>query len=179
MTIIAALHEPSVGTWIGSDRLSVARNRIAPFAREKWSIAGSHAVAFAGAGRANDLMRRWVRETNFATFADPLDVATALRDALKADEWGALKNSGDPLSFDVEALYASQRGAWDIDAGFSINGVDAGVLVARGSGIEYAYGAAHALRGRPAETVLRAAIDAAIAHDTGCGGEPFIHLLKP
>jgi hypothetical protein len=55
MTIICAIHEPGVGTWIGSDTMGERDGRRVNNG-SKWTILGSRAIAAAGLALTNNII---------------------------------------------------------------------------------------------------------------------------
>ena len=82
------------------------------------------------------------------------------------------KESGPFGNLDSTFLVASPAGIYYVGPDMSVTKVER--YFAIGSGAQFALGALHALHGAKldAETVARRGVEAAIAFDTYCGGEP-------
>ena len=87
------------------------------------------------------------------------------------------KESGPFGNLDSTFLVANRAGIFYVGPDMSVTKVER--YFAIGSGAQFALGALHALHGTrtPAEAVARAAVEAAIAFDTYCGGETQIHRV--
>lgn len=212
MTITCAIHQPGVGTWIGSDRLRSGGYRII-MDKSKWVSRNGWSIAVDGYARAIDVIEHTpitAPEVGDGVFA----LANWIRDALIADGFTRISSDGDEnLAANLGSgfIVATPAGVWDIDAGFAISPIPPRRLHARGSGADYALGAAWTLRNThialaegvkdvvfdvvnrqpvgvelqrgvphampPSRLFVEVAVQAAIEHDGGCGGEPYIHLL--
>lgn len=180
MTINVAFHQPGVGTWIGSDRRTTMGGQVADF-NPKWAVSpcGRKAIAYAGPTRGNHLANEF--QARLFGARDPYDVAARLRQLITEDGWTAHTDAGDPQHYNGAAIYAEDHGVWFITCDFCVIAIPPGRLWADGSGREYAFGAAHAMSmfsGVDGSALVRTAVEAACANDSGCGGEPFIDLLR-
>lgn len=176
MTIACALHLPGLGTWLGGDRRTTTEAEVLSDHHLKWLVEDGWALGIAGDARAGALGQRAGLFDRLGN--DPAwSIATTLRKALQADGWHTKDNAG-ARCFDICMLIASAGGVWAAFDCLTPIAMPAGQFVAIGSGRQLAMGAAHALRGRSPRQVVRRAVEAAIAHDTACGGEPWIHFLK-
>jgi ATP-dependent protease HslVU (ClpYQ) peptidase subunit len=176
MTIICAMHEPGVGTWIGSDRLRGGSRKVI-MAKPKFILVGGWAIGVAGYARAADAVEMACER--IAACKSVQDVAVALRQVLKADGFERATDS-QVENYGSDFIVAAVDGVWDIDAGFAISPIPNRTLHANGSGQDEARGAAYAARAldvTDAGLIVRVAVEAAISNCQGCGGEPFVHLL--
>jgi hypothetical protein len=176
VTIVCAIHEPGVGTWIGSDRQETRGWRRQFLRGGKWVVGAHWAVGVSGSAVLLDILAEepaWL-----AADVTPRQFVKALRERVTADGWARAKDADDdggPPRYDGRLILASAREVWEVDAAMHCRQADAVFI---GGGEEYAEGAAHALCGMSGEKILKAALDAAIACHAGCGGDPFIQLLK-
>lgn len=180
MTITVALHQPGVGTWIGSDRRTCLGGQVADFT-PKWTVApcGRKAIAYAGPGRGIHLVQEF--QARLFGARDPYDVAARLRQLIQEDGWTPSTEAGDPSHYGGSAIYAQDDGVWYIACDFVVIPIPPGRLWADGSGRDYAQGAAHALTilgTTDGGALVRTAIEAACANDRYCGGAPFLDLLR-
>lgn len=178
MTIIAAIHEPGVGTWIGSDRQETIGWHRRFLVGGKWVIGAHWAVGVSGSGALLDMFDE--EQAWLARDVTPRQFAKALRERVIADGWARCKDADDdggPPRYDGRLVLASRAEVWEIDAAMHCRRAD---TVFTGGGDDYAIGAHFACLqlGVPTNIAMRTALDCAIAHHAGCGGEPFIHLLK-
>ncbi|MFP5513424.1 MAG: hypothetical protein ACLGJC_10120 [Alphaproteobacteria bacterium] len=178
MTILCALHKPGVGTWIGSDRRVSAGSTIMSDTTLKWAMVDGGAVAITGSNalrtamfdRASEVSADWMA----SQFRDWLvDLRTSLGIRPKVEE-------GSETWFHGNAMLVSATRIMQLDGAGGAWAHEGNVLFTAGSGCDYASGAAFALRAygiTDPMTIVKVAVCAAIQHDAGCGGEPFLHLL--
>lgn len=178
MTIICAMHEPGVGTWIGSDTqtsFGSLKHRFGP----KWILSecGTMALGLSGLNRA-----RYLIEGIDGLFTDsnPRRVANSIREAIKADEWKPREGEGESVCWSVGAIFATATGYWPIGSDFTVMPPSIDGYWAEGSGEQFALGAAYSgvRNGNDPETIVSDMVDAAMAFDTGCGGQCWTHLLR-
>lgn len=179
MTILVALHEPNVGTWIGSDSRITIGSQPYPLAAEKWLLTGSRALGHSGFSRTFRMHERAMPGLLLSA-PTPDDVVDRLRSMVREDDYAgrAPQDGGGPHEYGSSYILAFDGALFDIARDFTLVPLPPGAFWARGSGMDFAFGAWHALRGAPSERIVRAAIEAAVAHDNACGGEPWVHLLK-
>lgn len=179
MTIICALHEPGVGTWIGSDTQSIGSDgRRWPGAGSKFAIAHGWAVGSAGQNRIGCLMEHHAGElldgmTGPFEFTRRLvNGVFVLHDIKRGTDNGA-PDCGNCF------VLAGPGGAWAVDSALGWLPCAPGRLVAMGSGSKAALGAAMVATdiGASGRNIVLLAVEASIAIDVDCGGEPFVHLL--
>jgi ATP-dependent protease HslVU (ClpYQ) peptidase subunit len=178
MTIICAMHEPGVGTWIASDTMRGGSRKIV-MDKTKFTICGKWAIGVAGYARAADVLD--IATSSIAECDSIGAVAVKLRDALRDDGFRQADNGDLTVNYGTEFVVASAGGVWDVDAGFAITPIPAGRLHANGSGCDEAIGAAYAARALgcvDGERIVRLAVEAAISNCQGCGGEPLVYLLR-
>ena len=177
MTIICAMHEDGVGTWIGSDTIVTAGDSVVGH-RRKWIMADGCALAVTGSNAALDLFNDRASEIK------PGWSPTVLFGWAKAllDERGFkpdAKEGGTPY-FDCSYILATPRRVLSIDS--AGGGVDFGHrgFASRGSGCDVADGAAWVLGRELASPriIIESAIRAACAYVTTCGGEPWVDCLR-
>jgi ATP-dependent protease HslVU (ClpYQ) peptidase subunit len=173
MTIIAAVNSGG-RTYIGSDSQITSGNLKLPYAN-KWLISpGRHlAIGHSGAARGmNVLMQHW---DLLQKYDDVDEIAQHIRQALKDDGW-TNDDKGTPC-YEVSIIIATPDAVWHIFTDFTILRAPEGALVAHGSGSDFALGAAFAMQGKKPERVMQAALEAACAFDTYCGGPIRIERL--
>jgi len=180
MTVICAYQEPgdAGSIWIGSDRQAKIGSTIIHADADKWAVARGVAVGVTG--------EWWVR----AVIQDVLDqlehvsrLPRQVDQALKAHGYTPEVKDGDGPWRDQGIIVASsrpgtERGIWYLEAGPCVFlPVPVGTFYALGIGMDFALGAAHALRGSSPQARMEAALKAAIRYSDGCGGEPWLHDL--
>lgn len=173
MTILCAIHEPGVGTWIGSDRQWTSGNRRI-IAEPKWAVHGLWAIGVSGDGAVNCAVGQKIADL-IGFEPEVAGITTRLLKMLPEIGIKPIENDGSARNYDQGFLIACPGAVWRADGTGCIVPQAA---TAGGSGSEYALGALYANRGGPARGRLEMAIAAACYWDTGCGGEPCIHLLK-
>jgi len=170
MTIVAAIHDPDAGcSYIGSDTQMLYSNLRWHNGR-KWIRRDRFAIGYSGDGRTGQVIARLVDA--FWAIEDPFDIALAIRDALRADGFDRAFDGKDdpPINYGQEFVYADAANVALIDTTFAVTMMPPGRLVAIGSGMSIALGAAYVLPGLSRETVLRMSIGAAMELERGCGG---------
>lgn len=177
MTIICAMHEPGVGTWVGTDsRVLSGQTNFIGHVRKTASI-GPWVIAHAGVPRALSLVAR--DHERIAAIDDPFALATALRDMLREDGFVADGSSDDGTTdYGQRWMAARADGLWDLDGVGSVVEVPTLSLWARGSGRAFALGAGYGMAGRAPHDVVRCAVEAACAFDPQCGGSVFVTLAR-
>ena len=180
MTIICAYHDGDTGeVWIGADSRVTGESFRFPITATKWRIAktGRHAIGMSGASRAAQLIRGL---DEYALFKDatPRGIGDLIRSALRDDGFLNQERESGPPRYECQCILVVDGRVYDFDTSGSVALIDEGQLWARGRGMDYALGAAHAMR-RVARflapiDVVKEAIAAACAYDLSCGGEPFI-----
>lgn len=177
MTVICALHEAGVGTWIASDTL-VSNGDLWVGYKRKWILGSGCALAVTGSNAALTLLEDRNSELNPLWTAGQV-FAWAKAILVEAGFRPKAEEGGTPW-FDCSYLFATPEKVLSIDsAGGGITFVS-GQFASRGSGSDHADGAAYALLGRGVRysEVINESIKAAIAHGNGCGGEVWIECLS-
>lgn len=177
MTIIVALHDPKAKcTWIGADRLiSAGGPLMSLYHSEKWSRYGDWAAGMAGNFRTNVLVQNNA-EGLFSDLSGEFEFTNRLKALFIEDGYSTDTDEG-PKSYGGSAILVNASGVWSIGPCFEVQAITPSELYAEGSGRKYAFGAATALQGGDAETIVRKAVEAAIRYDPYCGGEPWIERL--
>lgn len=173
MTIICAVHRGD-RTWIGSDTL-VRRSNIKINNGPKWVRWGKWAVGTAGDLRAVNIFEQKTKRL-FDDLQDPFDFSERVRSMLP--EYGFDLKPGDMEATPNSAqdmILASSEAIWNVCCDFSI--VNVGEYWADGSGMAFALGAMHSVRQADPETMIRAGLSAAMAFETGCGGDEWVEVL--
>ena len=165
-------------TWIGSNTGSTVGDAPLPAFDRKWLLHGPWALGLAGDGRAFNLLEAEA-ETLFDGLEEPYELTQRIRQLF--DDAGIK----DPDKASVPAygqamILASAGAVWDLDSALAHSRIADGRLWARGSGMDFALGADHALADMAlsAETRVRKAVEAAMANDVFCPGDLFLHKLE-
>jgi len=180
MTIICALHKHNE-TWIGADTLACRSNEKSPAAAKKWLFFGGAAIGCCGP---------W---SLVQAVADRLDEAHADWTPQKLFSWTRSvlidfgvepeKKPGEAPWIELGMVFVRPGEVWDISpAGGPLDYAGCGQLCARGTGDEYAMGAAFAIQQYLGEKatprqIMITAIEAAKQYDSGCGGATWVQKL--
>lgn len=174
MTIICAQRVDG-GVLIGSDSLVCGEGFLCPQGQKKWACTdGGLWVGLSGHFRAMSLIKSIGADTADGFVSD-------LRARIKEDDWSRVQDDdrGYPAIYCTYLIVVEENRVFHVHGSGSV--VDFGdCFCAEGSGREYAYGAAYALRadcGPNPELVMRMAIEAACKYDPACGGDVFIRKV--
>lgn len=184
MTVIVGLHDVVSGqTWLGADSQMTMGDGRFPGKIDKWVVHGRHAIATAGSILGLELIRSAVPDL-LSGVGSAHEVGMRCRDLFRREDFDTedMRGAGGPKSYRQTLIYATPEEVWDIDGTGCATKVEPGKLWARGSGMDYALGADHALRWTQSAAItpkqrIMVAIAAAIEHDTGCGGPIFVQQL--
>jgi len=177
MTIICAMRAPE-GTWIGSDTLVLGGESGIVGYKKKWIVRDDWALGICGSNAASCAIM------DSAEFIDPDWSATKLwkwaTAILRELEFKPEIKEGHAPWYDCSFILARPGRVMSVCA--TGGGVEhaIGEFASRGHGCDIADGAAWARKqaGMTAQNIVRGAVEAAIACDRYCGGEPFIHCLE-
>lgn len=167
MTIVCA-YRAGDETWLGSDTRVTSEGFIYPERCEKWTRAGKWALALAGSSAGHEAVRSSLGA--LADCAEPRDVGRYLLKLFAEGDWEKLENKGGPPVYASNAILASADGVWMV-SGNGVVSAPVWGFVAAGSGEDFAYGAAYAVRGVSAEFLVETAVRAAIEFRSDCGGD--------
>ena len=171
MTIACAL-KTDTGVWIGADsRLTMRSGFVLPVESNKWMPLHSGLWwAFSGHTRVESVVAK------LPLVDTPEEFQEAVRAAVKEDGWNSDADKGETVDYAYDLLLVTpERVCFSHGSGSFADFGDA--FCAIGSGREYAYGAAFALRGMDPEVIVRTAVEAAIAFDTSCGGAVSVEFI--
>ena len=178
MTIICAIHEKGVGTWIGSDttafRDGIRRHDCGP----KWVICGTRAIASSGSHVIHNLLEAHADRLLAVSDITPFEIAQRLWDILTDFGFVPSPCEGEKGQVKSWTIYATESAVYHFTNDGGVYAIGSGEFCADGAGEKFAYGAEYALGSIPTVTRMTRAIEAAIVLCSGCGGEPFVHLLK-
>ena len=177
MTIICAVHEPGVGTWIGSDTAAFRDGTRRLDCGQKWTIRGTRAMGSSGSHVISNIIEDQADSLLAVSDETPFQLAQRLRKMLIDFGFSIKPYEGENGQLRAWVVFATESGVWHFTTDGGVYGIGAGHFCADGSGERYAHGAAHACCGS-APGMVNAALSAAIALCDGCGGIPFIHLQK-
>ena len=181
MTVYVAHCAPGGRITIGSDSRFV--HDFTPFdygEKIAFNKDRTRAVALAGAGRIDTLIER-LGDKFWSAATDAHEIIARFTELIRSDGWKAAESEGDPNEYDIEGLIVS-GGLWIFDGSLALSRVPTGRFVASGGGSSLAMGAIHAARALGAtdpRRLVRMGIEAAIAHNTGCGAPVRIHQIDP
>ena len=182
MTIICALHDPKENVvWLGCNDRATIGDTPAPASENKWLKFGSWAVGLT----CNECVYKQYLQLSADKFPETaenvLEVFDFLRSRYKKYNLGQQKGNDTSTSYGAEGIIVRDNGEiWDFDSHLALSKVPSGRLWGGGSGIDYALGADHIMQGdnAPAQTRIQRAVEAAIALDIGCPGEPIVERFS-
>lgn len=179
MTVLAALNYPGKGTVIGCDRRASTSFHYTDNVI-KWVVGDKWAVGQSGALRVLNLIDLY-KDDLLSVVSSPVEFTINLATMLSESGVKAVADADDNVgNFQQSLLLANSEGVWSIDGSMAVVQHKPGELVASGSGWAYALGAGHMTRSAKDPVVrVRSAIEAAVAFDPCCGGEPWLCHLKP
>jgi len=172
MTTLVALMADD-GVWIGSDTRMSAGNIIMPCEANKW-VTGQfpdHAIATGGCAYTGEIIaRRFLQACDAVEKVDAFrvmeDVRKAVRDA------GEYRQRGEDEKCDCSGLLVWRKKLYDFSGTLWPSPIAPGVLWARGSGMDFAIGAGHALKDSPPRVRIERALETACVFD-GASAPPF------
>lgn len=178
MTIICALHDPErKETWIGSNQGSAVGDTPLPSVERKWLLHNGWALGMAGDGRPFNLLEA-EGEDLFTDLEEVFELTQRVQKlfdeaGIKDPEKAAVPSYGQSL------ILANEEAVWDLDSCLAVSRIEGGRLWARGSGMDFALGADHALSdlALAPDRRVRKAVEAAIANDFYCPGTLYLERL--
>jgi len=184
MTTIAAITNGS-STWVGSDTMGVIGDgrRIDPV--KKWFLHDEWAIGLSGDYRVLCLMAE-NRGKIFDDLSCPGEFAERMLNLLHDRHYQPKPADGSAPFYNNSMILARAGRIWDVDGSFAYDEIPIGKLWARGSGCEYALGAAAGVaadhRSRPGSGVshhdmLMLALKVANIYDVNTGENIFVHEL--
>ncbi len=175
MTIIAAVRDAARRcTWLGADTRTMSSGTIISTTTAKCRVEGRYGVATSGYGGLASV----VDATPGLFDGEPSAavIANRIREGVEAASWRSKDDPG-PRNYQISMIIVIGGEIYDADCAFDLSLIDDHELWARGSGMEYALGAGHAMRRtKDAKRRIEAALAAACRFDPGCGGA--IHLYR-
>ena len=177
MTIIAAIHNPKIGTYISSDK-QYSNNYEKRFGEHKWvSITPNFWVGFAGTFRILDVIREHKEDLVDGTESAFIFGNTLIK---LITEYGFCPDSENHSSptFEMQLLVATSLGISEIEGNFACFKIPSNTLAVAGSGSHFAMGAGYALKGKvDSKKLITTSVKAACSYDISSGGNPWVHLI--
>lgn len=175
MTIIAAIHDSKTQTtWYGSDTAAI-NNGYQFICGPKFSRCGDWMVGITGDGRLETLVR--LHTSAIGDSESPMMLAHKIRRLALDDEFKPGEETGAKFFPGSSLVIAGKGAVYAVCSSFSVDEIQSDNLYAEGSGRDYALGADFMVRDKPAQERLALALKAAIALNSGCGGEAWIAKL--
>jgi hypothetical protein len=189
MTVVAALTCPNGDVVIGADSRTDAAGHILPITSQKWYRSNLGWLGLSGTSYQTTALGRMWSGLDTATLSVD-DAVERLR--VFAEERKFFRQAGDDYRLDAEGIVVAHGHVFDLDSGLCCRPVWQGIW-ARGSGCDYAIGAASAWlsvndhvmlsdqfeRDRITPTfVMERALEAACHWNSRCGGELFIRRVE-
>lgn len=169
MTTVVGYRDRDGAVWMGADSRSVGGRFIFPETVDKFVRHGRWTLGHTGMATVLALLRR--KGAAIAEAESVYDVAELTQRLLKEADYRQRPDEDGAPDYAQTFIVSDGLGLWGICPDGSCWAPDWG-FVAIGSGQEYAFGAAFVLHEQRAcaETVVRMALLAAVAFDTGTGG---------
>lgn len=175
MTVITAIHDSEQNiTWVGSNGRATIGSFVGPSLDKKWIAMEGWLIGMTGTGPKEQALAAHAEK--FPVEAKhPFEVLKFMRDAYMEFDIGEMEEG--LKRFCGSGLLVHKSGAvWDFDNSFCLTAVERGAFWARGSGMDMAIGAAHALKDfTPSpKDITRRALEIVIATDVDCPGEVLV-----
>ena len=177
MTIICAIHEKGVGTWIGSDTAAFRDGVRRSDCGAKWVVRGARAMASSGSHVIHNLLEENADSLLAVSEATHFQIAKRLWNILTDFGFVPAPCEGERGQIKSWVIYATEHGLYHFTNDGGSYDIGVGEFCADGAGEKFAYGAAHASQYLGARGMVEAGVSAASALSQWCGGAPFIHLL--
>jgi ATP-dependent protease HslVU (ClpYQ) peptidase subunit len=179
MTIIAAMNEPDVGTWIGADSLVSGGDGVVCGHQDKWFKGLGFALAVSGSNAAATVIRDTITEVENWWQPSKLWVWTV--DLLRYYGFTADNKPGEPGYFSLSLMFATPEYIWTLSPVGDALKFGENQFVAIGSGADVAYGIAYAMEraGQEPQAIIAEAVAGAIELNRTCGGKVQLDCLKP
>jgi ATP-dependent protease HslVU (ClpYQ) peptidase subunit len=185
VTIIIALAHKE-GVTIGSDSLWVAGQDMLKQDQMKWTMRDDGlSMGLSG----NPFLAEEMGKLSVG-FWDPIEFCDMLRGYFRTeDRWPPeIGKEGNLPTWDLNLILTDGLDVWEVGASLYPLTHERGVPVAMGSGYQYALGAmyvdylyqkscGHGVGMARAHSIVTHGVEAAIHHDTKCGGEPWVETV--
>jgi ATP-dependent protease HslVU (ClpYQ) peptidase subunit len=181
MTVIAAMSKDGV-TCVGSNTgYTIANSSFIDSGVAPWIFFGDWALGVTGSMFVLNLLRRHF-EKDKASLQRVEEVVNKIRTLLFDADIGKKEGDDATWSYDIWCILVHKSGKiWDIDEGLCEAPIPIGRLWARGSGEQYALGAATALErfssSIESTDTVKICVDSAIENDLYCKGTTFVRVL--
>ncbi len=179
MTIIAAIKD-NKGICYGSDS-RVSYSNTAYDVCVKWhKLKGKKRPILIGNAGSSRLDNIIVSSTkNLETSVSAFEIADHLKRSVIADGWRESKgDDGDPTDYDIDLVVIFDNEIFRIAGDFSCNHIPELVMVASGSGEQFALGCHYAVKTKSIKEQIKLCISAAIKYDVNCGGKINIGYIE-
>jgi hypothetical protein len=181
MTIVTALFADGILATGHNDGTSIGDTSL-PISESKWVSFGDWMLGISGESAAQAALEHDAGKIDAGT-TDPFALCGMLKQRLVDNGIWRKPKRDSVMSFGIFCVLAHRSGlVWDVDNKFTLTAVPEGTLCARGSGMDFALGAAHALRQMRdmpgAEEQVGIATEAAVAHDVYCPGKAVITVVR-
>jgi len=181
MTIVTALFADGILATGHNDGTSIGDTKL-PISESKWVSFGDWMLGISGESAAQAAFEHGGGAVDAGT-TDAFILCGMLKQILLDNGIWRKPKRDSVMSFGISCVLAHRAGrVWDVDHKFTLTGVPEGTLCARGSGMDFALGAAHALRQMRdvpgVEEQVRIATEAAVAHDVHCPGKAVVTVTR-
>ena len=179
MTIICAYNDVETNcVWLGCNDRCTLDNLVPPGEDDKWINVGEWQVGVCGDGPRTEVLFSIAENTEQIPETE-FELTKSLRSAF--DDFDIGKDDDGVRRFCGPGMIVHRDGRiWDHDGAFALSPIPERTFWARGSGMEFALGAAAALQGQGiagAELVHRT-VSIVVELDMDCPGAPLIRRLE-
>ena len=183
MTLIAAIKDEKGIHFVSDSRVTYEGGAVYDVCN-KWKVIRKRSsksskilIGCAGSSRLDSLIASTT--SAIASASSAYEIADILKRAIILDAWRESKDEGgEPQSYSVDILLIFEKKLYRVGSDLSVTEIPDFVFVAVGSGEPYALGCSFTIKGKPAKTVLRMSVQAAIKFDPSCGGKIQYGLLE-
>jgi len=160
--------------WLGHNSRATVGDTLVPSEESPWLKMGNWAIGVSGESSQQDLLS--MEQDMFVKIEnDPLAIAHKIREYFMGLGVSETDDEAHP-TFGIRCILAHKSGEiWDLDGRMAVTKITKNRLWARGSGMDFALGADHAIQPLKAEISIenrvRISTQAAISNDVSCPGE--------
>lgn len=181
MTIVTALFANGILATGCNDGTTIG-DIVLPVSESKWVSFGDWMLGISGESAAHAALEHGGGAIDAGT-TDAFIFCGMLKQILIDNGIWRKPKRDSVMSFGISCVLAHCSGrVWDVDHAFTLTVIPEGMLCARGSGLDFALGAAHALRQMRdvpgAEEQVRIATEAAVTHDIHCPGKAIVTVTR-
>lgn len=181
MTVIAALSQGGQVTIGSNTGYTLAQDSVIDDGNPPWVLFQDWALGFTGSALAMNVCKSDLSSLKKKLVTER-DVVIEIGKILTDYDIGIKKHNEPQWSFGLWCILVHKSGKiWDLDQGLCLGAIPEGTFWARGSGEQYALGAARALMNSKAEysceEVVKSSVESAIFNNLYCPGRIYTEQL--